>query len=76
MVAMIRCEHQASIEHFASVLKDVKDRGGWNTASALVGFKQRPLVVIIVVIIFVIIFVIILVIIFVIINALALMSFK
>ena len=27
----------------ASVLKDVKDRGGWNTASALVGFKQRPL---------------------------------
>ena len=27
---------ETSIEHFASVLKDVKDRGGWNTASALV----------------------------------------
>ena len=27
---------ETSIEYFASVLKDVKDRGGWNTASALV----------------------------------------
>ena len=27
---------ETSIEHFAAVLKDVKDRGGWNTASALV----------------------------------------
>ena len=27
---------ETSIEHFASVLKEVKDRGGWNTASALV----------------------------------------
>ena len=30
---------ETSIEHFASVLKDVKDRGGWNTASALVNNK-------------------------------------
>ena len=31
---------ETSIEYFASVLKDVKDRGGWNTASALVWFSQ------------------------------------
>ena len=31
---------ETSIEYFASVLKDVKDRGGWNTASALVRFSQ------------------------------------
>ena len=27
---------EESIEYFAGVLKDVKDRGGWNTAAALV----------------------------------------
>ena len=32
---------ETSIEHFAAVLKDVKDRGGWNTASALVRFHQQ-----------------------------------
>ena len=32
---------ETSIEHFASVLKDVKDRGGWNTASALVKLHQQ-----------------------------------
>jgi len=32
---------ETSIEHFASVLKDVKDRGGWNTASALIGALQH-----------------------------------
>jgi len=31
---------ETSIEHFASVLKEVKDRGGWNTASALIGALQ------------------------------------
>ena len=31
---------ETSIEHFASVLKEVKDRGGWNTASALVSSSQ------------------------------------
>ena len=32
---------ETSIEYFASVLKDVKDRGGWNTASALVRFETN-----------------------------------
>lgn len=27
---------ESSIEHFATVLKEVKEHGGWNTASALV----------------------------------------